>query len=77
MLRSEAENMVRRAIEDTLADYTPEQIAAMGPAGTLFTDVQITAMASMVTRITGRMIEEAFSSWRPGVPGSKPTFFTD
>lgn len=62
MLKSEAELMIRRSLEENEAQLTEEQIKAL---------------AEVIMKIAGRMIEEALSSWRPGVPGSKPTFFTD
>jgi hypothetical protein len=62
MLKSEAELMVRRSLEENEAKLTDEQIKAL---------------AEVIMKIAGRMIEEALASWRPGVPGSKPTFFTD
>jgi hypothetical protein len=62
MLKSEAEQMIRRAVEETEAKFTEEQI---------------NCIAQIVMKITGRMIEEALASWRPGVPGSRPNYFTD
>ena len=62
MLKSEAENMIRRAMEENEAQQ--------------LTDEQIKALAEAMMKICGRMIEEALSTWRPGVPGSKPTFFS-
>ena len=62
MLKTEAENFVRSTMEET---------------GAQFTDEQIEAMVITIMKICGRMIEEALSSWRPNVPGSRPTFFTD
>ena len=62
MLKSEAEGMIRRSLEEH---------------GGQFTDEQIKALAEVIMKICGRMIEEALASWRPGVPGSKPSFFTD
>ena len=62
MLKTEAENAVRRIMEET---------------GAQFTDEQISALVQMIIKICGRMMEEALSSWRPNVPGSKPNFFTD
>ncbi len=62
MLKSEAETMVRRVLEDTKSEMTDEQI---------------TTIAQIVVKICGRMIEEALASWRPGTPGSRPSFFMD
>ena len=62
MLKSEAEGMIRRALEENQAQLTDEQIQAL---------------AQVIMKICGRMIEEALSSWRPGVPGSRPSFFTE
>jgi len=62
MMKSEAEGMLRRALEENEAQLTEQQIAALSQA---------------ILKICGRVIEEALSSWRPGVPGSKPSFFTE
>ena len=62
MLKGEAELMIRRSLEENEAELTDEQIKAL---------------AEVIMKIAGRMIEEALATWRPGVPGSKPTFFTD
>jgi hypothetical protein len=87
MLKSEAENMVRRVIEELGRDPYYEQqsnqdpaapaAAPQAPAAPVFNDQQVEALAQIVMKISGRMIEESLSSWRPGVPGSKPNFFTD
>ena len=61
MLKSEAEHMLRRACEDTGAEFTDEQIQAISLA---------------MMKIAGRLVEEAIASWRPK-PGSRPNFFTD
>lgn len=61
MLKSEAERVVRRAIEDTKANFTEEQIQAI---------CQITI------KIASTVVEEALASWRPG-SSSKPHFFAD
>jgi hypothetical protein len=91
MLKSEAENMVRRVIEelgrdpyyeqqgmvDPSADPAAAAPAPAAPSAPVFNDQQVEALAQIVMKIAGRMIEESLSSWRPGVPGSKPNFFTD
>jgi hypothetical protein len=61
MLRSEAENAVRRAMEETGAQFTDEQIAAL---------------AAAMVKIAGRIIEEALSTWNRNSPGGKPNFFS-
>lgn len=61
MLKSQAEQMIRRAMEET---------------GAQFTDEQVQALATVIMRIAGRLVEEAVASWRPK-PGSRPTFFSD
>ena len=61
MLKSEAEQMVHRALEETGATFTPEQAEAL---------------ANAILKIAGRLMEEALSSYKPGVPGSKPNFFS-
>lgn len=62
MLKSEAENMIRRVLEET---------------GAQFTDEQVLALAQAIMKISGRIVEEAFASFRPGVQGSRPSFFTE
>ncbi|HEY9869712.1 MAG TPA: hypothetical protein V6D08_11145 [Candidatus Obscuribacterales bacterium] len=61
MLKSDAEHIVRRAMEETGAEFTDEQVKAL---------------AVLVMKIAGRLVEEATASWRAR-PGSKPTFFSD
>lgn len=65
MLKSEAEHFVRRAMEETSAQFTDEQVQAL---------------AYMMTKITARMVEEAMASTKTGPqggPGGKPRFFAD
>lgn len=59
MLKSEAERLIRRTIEET---------------GATFTEEQIQALCVIVTKIAATTVEEAFASWRPG-SGGKPNFF--
>ncbi len=59
MLKSEAERVVRRAIEETNAEFTEEQIQAI---------CQITV------KVASTIVEEALASWRPG-GGGRPQFF--
>jgi hypothetical protein len=59
MLKSEAERIVRRAMEETGAQFTEEQIEAI---------------CKITTTIASRIVEEAFSNWRPGA--GKPGFFS-
>jgi len=59
MFKSEAERIIRRAMEET---------------GAKFTDEQIQALSRAVVKICAAIIEEAFSSFRPGT-NSKPAFF--
>ncbi len=61
MLKSDAEHIIRRAMEDTGAEFTDEQIKAL---------------AHLVMKISGRLVEEATASWHTK-PGSKPTFFSE
>lgn len=61
MLRSDAELIIRRAIEDTDAEFTEEQIQAL---------------SLIVMKIAGRLVEELAASWS-GKPGSRPMFFSD
>jgi len=52
MLRSEAEHIIRPAMEDTGAEFTDEQIQAL---------------STTIMKIAGRLVEEAVASWRrPG-----------
>jgi hypothetical protein len=50
MLKSEAERVVRRALEETGAQFTEEQIDAL---------------SLLVSRIAITTVEEALSQWRP------------
>lgn len=50
MLKSEAERVVRRAIEETKAEFTEEQIHAL---------------CQMMIKIASTTVEEALASWRP------------
>ena len=61
MLKSEAERVVRRAIEETGAEFTEEQIQAL---------------CRICTKIAATVVEEAFANFRPG-SGGKPRFFSD
>ena len=61
MLKSEAEHMLRRALEETGAELTDEQVEALALA---------------VLNIVNRIVEEALASYRPGVPGGRPNFFS-
>lgn len=60
MLKSEAERVVRKAMEDT---------------GAQFTDEQVEALCQMFLKITSTSIEEAFANWRPSGGGGRPQFF--
>lgn len=59
MLKSEADRVIRRALEDNNANFTEEQIAAL---------------SQLVVKIASTVVEEALSNWRPGSSG-KPQFF--
>ena len=50
MLKSEAEHVIRRAMEDTNAEFTEEQIQAL---------------CVIVTKIANGTVEEALATWRP------------
>lgn len=50
MLKSEAEDAIRRLAEETGAQFTEEQVQTLARA---------------ITKICERMIEEALSQWRP------------
>lgn len=63
MLRSEAETVFRRCMEDTKAQFTEEQIKCLVEA---------------VLKISGRMVEEALaSSSRGGGQGRRQGYFSD
>ena len=59
MLKGEAERMVRRAIEESEAQFTEEQIEAL---------------SKMILNVANRVVEEALASWSPR-GGGKPNFF--
>ena len=59
MYRSEAELIVRRAIEETGAEFTEEQIQVI---------------SIVATKVATTIVEEALSQWRP-TGGSKPRYF--
>lgn len=63
MLKTEAEQMIRRTLEESEPPYE-------------MSEEQISAMAQIIMKICGRMIEEAISSWKPNTQGGKPTFFS-
>lgn len=50
MLKSEAEHVIRQAIEETDAQFTEEQIQAL---------------CILINKIALRTVEEAFANWRP------------
>ena len=60
MYKSEAEQVIRKTLEETKATFTEEQIQALG---------------KIVTKIASQIVEEAFASYRPG-SSSKPSFFS-
>lgn len=60
MLKSDSERMVRRAIEDTDAKFTEEQIQAL---------------SQMILKIVSQQVEEMLALWRPsggGGGGGRP-----
>lgn len=59
MYRSEAELVVRRAIEETGAEFTEEQIQAI---------------SIITTKVATTIVEEALSQWRPS-GNAKPRFY--
>jgi hypothetical protein len=59
MLKSEAERVIRRALEESEAEFTEEQIEAL---------------CLIITKIASVTVEEALSAWRPG-PGGKSNYF--
>ena len=61
MFKSDAERIVRKITEETGAKFTEEQIQAL---------------SKIIPKIASLIVEEAFSSYRPG-SSSKPAFFGD
>ena len=59
MLKSEADRVVRKAMEET---------------GALFTEEQIQAICMIVTTVASRTVEEAFANWRPN-SGGRPNYY--
>ncbi len=58
MLKSEAERVIRKAIEESEAEFTEEQIKAL---------------SLIMIRITNTTIEEAFANWKgSGGGGGRP-----
>ena len=60
MYKSEAERVIRKALEET---------------GAAFTEEQVQALSKIITKIASQIVEEAFASYRPGSSG-KPSFFS-
>ncbi|HEY9787060.1 MAG TPA: hypothetical protein V6D17_16830 [Candidatus Obscuribacterales bacterium] len=60
MLKSEAERVIRKYMEEHKAQFTEEQIAAL---------------AEICIKIASTVVEEALASYSPGKPGSRPQFF--
>jgi uncharacterized protein YpuA (DUF1002 family) len=54
MLKSEAERVIRRAMEETKAEFTEEQI---------------NALCQIMIKIANTTVEEALSTWRPSGGG--------
>ncbi len=50
MLKSEADHVIRRALEDHNAEFTEEQIAAL---------------SQMILKISNAVVEEFLATWRP------------
>lgn len=61
MFKSEAERIIRKISEENDAKFTEEQIKAL---------------SKIIPKIASLIVEEAFSSARPGT-GGKPVFFGD
>ena len=60
MLKSEAEHVIRAAIEETDAQFTEEQIQAL---------------CILINKIALRTVEEAFANWRPSGGGGKGGYY--
>jgi hypothetical protein len=56
MLKTEAERLIRRTLEETNAQFSEEQIQAL---------------CLIVTKISASTVEEALASWRPSGGGGK------
>jgi hypothetical protein len=56
MFHSDAEHIVRKALEET---------------GATFTEEQIQAICLLVTKISSRTVEEAFANWTPKGGGGR------
>ncbi len=61
MFKSEAEQVIKRLMEETKAEFTDEQVACLAKA---------------IIKITGIMLEEATAAMRNQAPGSPPKFFS-
>lgn len=59
MLKSEAERVIRKAMDECEAEFTEEQIKAL---------------SQICLKIASTVVEEAFASWKPG-SGGRPQFF--
>lgn len=60
MLKSEAERIIKRVSEETNAQFTEEQMAAL---------------SEIIIRVASTIVEEALATYSPGKPGSRPQFF--
>jgi vacuolar-type H+-ATPase subunit H len=61
MYKSEAERVIRKALEETGATFTDEQIEALG---------------KIITKIASQIVEEAFASARSNSSGKSSSFFS-
>ena len=62
MLKTDAEHILRRLIDETDAQFSEEQI---------------NCLVRFVKKFTERTIEEALNTYTPGKLGSRPSFFTE
>jgi hypothetical protein len=60
MLKSEAERVIRKAMEECEAEFTEEQIKAL---------------SQCMLKITQQSLEEAFAQWKPSGGGGRGQFF--
>lgn len=61
MFKSEAEHILRRAMEETKAEFTDEQVKCLALA---------------ILKISGVLLEEATAAMRNQAPGTQPKFFS-
>ena len=61
MLKGEAEQMIRRTVEDQGREPMKDE--------------EVAFLAEIIMKIAGRIVEEAVANWNTNKPGSRPSFF--